>query len=240
MWWDAIRNPSTIRSLLGQVYADVDRVGDTLVEQIVLPTTQPAAASAFASILCSPGSSISFDDMMERVADQEIPLLLCYGKEDPWIQPIWGHRAKRVLTKVFLTPLNPLRPPTTANQPSFPQPTDIASSFITSHPASSRTKLITPRRLQAPYMELSPAGHCPHHEVPEAVNHLFKEWVRSSEMGIKDGVPVPEGNSISVDSTVDGRRKTVSITSVGVEPRTVFEFFDSVINKLWRITRRAS
>jgi hypothetical protein len=41
---------------------------------------------------------------MEAVKADGKPVALCYGKEDPWIQPIWGHRAKRVLTEVLATP----------------------------------------------------------------------------------------------------------------------------------------
>ena len=41
-----------------------------------------------------------------------------YGKEDPWVKPIWGQQVKKQLP-------------------------------------------------DAPYYEISPAGHCPHDEVPE-------------------------------------------------------------------------
>ena len=50
-------------------------------------------------------SLLSFEDMMEAVKADGKPVALCYGKEDPWIQPIWGHRAKRVLTEVLAPPL---------------------------------------------------------------------------------------------------------------------------------------
>lgn len=47
-----------------------------------------------------------------------MPVCLMYGKEDPWVKPVWGLQVKRQI-------------------PS------------------------------APYYEISPAGHCPHDEVPE-------------------------------------------------------------------------
>ena len=47
-----------------------------------------------------------------------VPVCLIYGKEDPWVTPIWGLQVKR----------------------QFPE---------------------------APYYQISPAGHCPHDEVPE-------------------------------------------------------------------------
>ncbi|GMP94616.1 hypothetical protein CsSME_00044018 [Camellia sinensis var. sinensis] len=48
----------------------------------------------------------------------DVPICLMYGKEDPWVKPVWGLQMKRQL-------------------------------------------------LEAPYYEISPAGHCPHDEVPE-------------------------------------------------------------------------
>lgn len=47
-----------------------------------------------------------------------VPVCLMYGKEDPWVKPVWGLQVKRQLP-------------------------------------------------EAPYYEISPAGHCPHDEVPE-------------------------------------------------------------------------
>lgn len=49
-----------------------------------------------------------------------MPMCMIYGKEDPWVVPFWGQRAKQ-------------------------------------------------RNPDAIYYELSPAGHCPHHEAPEVL-----------------------------------------------------------------------
>lgn len=50
-----------------------------------------------------------------------VPFCLIYGKEDPWVKPIWGLQVKSQVP-------------------------------------------------EAPYYEISPAGHCPHDEVPEVGN----------------------------------------------------------------------
>lgn len=64
-----------------------------------------------------------------------ITSVVCYaGREDPWVAPLYGHRAKRLL------------------------------------PA-------------AVYLELSPAGHCPHHEAPTAVNSIIATFVAAVEAG---------------------------------------------------------
>ena len=53
-----------------------------------------------------------------RCKSHDIPICLMYGKEDPWVRPIWGLQVKKQLP-------------------------------------------------EAPYYLISPAGHCPHDEVPE-------------------------------------------------------------------------
>lgn len=53
-----------------------------------------------------------------------VPICLMYGKEDPWVKPVWGLQVKRQLP-------------------------------------------------EAQYYEISPAGHCPHDEVPEVCAALL-------------------------------------------------------------------
>lgn len=53
-----------------------------------------------------------------RCKMNDVPICLMYGKEDPWVKPVWGIQVKRQVP-------------------------------------------------EAPYYEISPAGHCPHDEVPE-------------------------------------------------------------------------
>lgn len=36
--------------------------------------------------------AMKFEEMIDRV---KVPLALIYGKEDPWVVPLWGHRIKR-------------------------------------------------------------------------------------------------------------------------------------------------
>lgn len=54
----------------------------------------------------------------------KVPVCLMYGKEDPWVKPVWGLQVKRQVP-------------------------------------------------EAPYYEISPAGHCPHDEVPEVYSFLL-------------------------------------------------------------------
>lgn len=61
-----------------------------------------------------------------RCQRQGIPISLMYGREDPWVRPIWGIKVKQQVP-------------------------------------------------ESPYYEISPAGHCPHDEVPEVKHSLCLE-----------------------------------------------------------------
>lgn len=39
----------------------------------------------------------------------------------------------------------------------------------------------------ATYLELAPAGHCPHHEAPTAINSIIRTWVAAVEAGQHTG-----------------------------------------------------
>ncbi|KAG0480436.1 hypothetical protein HPP92_011294 [Vanilla planifolia] len=78
-----------------------------------------------------------------RCEVQNVPICLIYGKEDPWVRPIWGHKVKRQLPG-------------------------------------------------APYYEISPAGHCPHDEVPEVVNYLLRGWIKNLESEGSISLPLIE------------------------------------------------
>jgi len=102
-----------------------------------------------------------------------VPVGLMYGREDPWVVPLWGQRAKRALGDEVCD-----------------------------------------------YYELSPAGHCPHHEAPAAVNSLMGDWIRA----VAEGVPRPKGKSTHPSHVSGGR--DVEVTLLDGSPRNVFEHTD--------------
>lgn len=59
-------DPETIAELLRQVYADHSTDVDKVFSQIVETTEHPAAAAAFASIMCAPTGQLSFDESLSR------------------------------------------------------------------------------------------------------------------------------------------------------------------------------
>ncbi|KAL5985998.1 hypothetical protein ACLOJK_027988 [Asimina triloba] len=66
----------------------------------------------------APKGQLSFQKALSRCKVNNVPICLMYGKEDPWVRPVWGLEVKQEAP-------------------------------------------------EAPYYEISPAGHCPHDEVPE-------------------------------------------------------------------------
>ena len=44
------------------------------------------------------------------------------------------------------------------------------------------------------YYSISPAGHCPHHEVPHTVNVLIQEWIRSKVRRVLQAVSERQGS----------------------------------------------
>ncbi|WOK95544.1 pheophytinase, chloroplastic [Canna indica] len=130
--WQKISDPNSIQEILKQVYADHSTKVDRVFSRIVEITQHPAAAASFASIMFAPRGELSFQEALSRCQLQGIPICLMYGREDPWVRPIWGLKVKRQLPEV-------------------------------------------------PYYEISPAGHCPHDEVPEVINFLLRGWIKNLE-----------------------------------------------------------
>ncbi|CAL5423597.1 unnamed protein product [Camellia sinensis] len=106
--WQKISDPGSIAEVLKQVYADHSTEVDKVFSRILETAQHPAAAASFVSIMFAPRGQLSND----------VPICLMYGKEDPWVKPVWGLLVKRRLP-------------------------------------------------EAPYYEISPAGHYPDDEVPE-------------------------------------------------------------------------
>jgi hypothetical protein len=61
----------------------------------------------------------------------------------------------------------------------------------------------------AVYLEMSPAGHCPHHEVPNTVTTLMVKWISTGE------APVPEGEETFVEE--EGGRP-IKVRNLGSKP----------------------
>lgn len=76
-----VRQPSTIRRTLQQVYLDKTAITDQLIEDIRRPALDPGAPKVFASVFKSrQGEKV--DELLQKMS---CPLLLLWGEGDPWM-----------------------------------------------------------------------------------------------------------------------------------------------------------
>ena len=129
LYYNNLRKPKTVNSMLNFVYKNPDSADTYLVNNIIKSAENELGQEAFTSILFSPKFKMEFLDMIK---DINVPMCLLYGKDDPWIVPHWAQQIKNTKPSVE-------------------------------------------------YFELSPSGHCPHHETPTAVNAMIKLWIDSKE-----------------------------------------------------------
>ncbi|GAB4828033.1 hypothetical protein Ancab_034946 [Ancistrocladus abbreviatus] len=171
--WQKISDPGSIADVLKQVYADHSTNVDKVFSQILQTTQHPAAAAAFASIMFAPAGKLSSRESLSRCQENNVPICLMYGREDPWVKPVWGRQIKQQVPN-------------------------------------------------APYYEISPAGHCPHDEVPEVVNYLLRGWIKNLESQGSVALPLlDEAEAMDYDLTKnlefvrEGSKKSVQVRYYG-------------------------
>ncbi|CAN1316563.1 Pheophytinase, chloroplastic [Linum perenne] len=184
--WSKISDRRSITEVLKQVYADQTTDVDKVISRVVEITEHPAAAASLTSIMFAPTARLSFTEALSSCKRSNVPICLVYGREDPWVRPIWGLDVKRQLP-------------------------------------------------EASYYELSPAGHCPHDEVPEVVNYLLRGWIKNLESNGSFPLPLldddDDGQSVQ-NSTAkslefgreEGSKKSVLVRFVGSD-LTFWEHF---------------
>ncbi|GMH35967.1 hypothetical protein BSKO_03835 [Bryopsis sp. KO-2023] len=176
MWWRRLRNPGNIRALLNLVYSSPVK-DQVLIDQIVEATLHPTALDAFASIVFAPRAEFGFNEMLRKI---QCSVCMIYGRDDPWVLPLWGQRLKRIVP-------------------------------------------------DAMYYEVTPAGHCPHHERPGSVNSIASQWITAIESGTFPPHEIGDNwEDVSEDGTV------VTTTLVDGKPRTCVERFDVLVERLWK------
>ncbi|XP_057797973.1 pheophytinase, chloroplastic [Salvia miltiorrhiza] len=171
--WQKISDPRSVTEILKQVYSDHTTDVDEVYSRIIETTQHPAAAASFASIIFAPQGQLTFEETLDRCRMNNTPICLMYGKDDPWVRPIWGLQVKR-------------------------------------------------RVPDAPYYEISPAGHCPHDEVPEVVNFLLRGWIQNLESGGSVVLPLLEG-----EGSEHFVRKDLEFTRKGSERMVRVQFYGS-------------
>jgi hypothetical protein len=108
----------------------------------------------------------------------------------------------------------------------------------------------------ATYLELAPAGHCPHHEAPAAVNSIIQTWVAAVEAQAATGAERGEGGAQqqqqqqqleqleqlerqllrvgAVQEFVEADGEVITVSCIEGRPRNIFERWDAAS---WRLQR---
>ncbi|XP_021281496.1 pheophytinase, chloroplastic [Herrania umbratica] len=177
--WQKISDPESIADILRQVYADHSTNVDKVFSRILETTQHPAAAASFASIMFAPQGELSLREALSRCHMNNVPICLMYGKEDPWVKPVWGLQVKKQVP-------------------------------------------------DAPYYEISPAGHCPHDEVPEVVNYLLRGWIKNQESQGSVALPLLD----EMENIQNSITKNLEFVREGSSKSVIVRFFGSRFS-LW-------
>ena len=190
-WYNTLRNPDSIEWLLNFVTTNPAGVGHELPLRIATMADHPAGAAAFAQIIFTPQADLTFDEALDKVVENQIPTLLLYGREDPWIVPYWAARAFKRAPSADYLQLSPsghcphFETPATVNeclirwlQQTFPGkdlaakthdlPVSIGDSF-TVREEDAREISVTRRGLPEPFRD----GEIVWDDLPAWVQSLF-------------------------------------------------------------------
>jgi len=127
-YWENFRSNANVRGLLSLVYANANAIDDELVNNIITPTNNSNALATFCSVVWSPKSQLSFDEALERIRTDDVNVCMVYGKEDPWVVPLWGQRLKRAVPRAVYYEISPC-----GHCPAHERPetvNDILASYI--------------------------------------------------------------------------------------------------------------
>ena len=86
--FNLLRSPAIVKTMLQGVYATKDSLADDLIDDIIAAASHPAGPDAFSSIVFSPKSNKTFEEILRGI-DENIPICQVMGKDDPWITPVW-------------------------------------------------------------------------------------------------------------------------------------------------------
>ncbi|XP_022770133.1 pheophytinase, chloroplastic-like [Durio zibethinus] len=84
---------------------------------------------------------------------------------------------------------------------------------------------------EAPYYDISPAGHCPHDEVPEVVNYLLRGWIKNLESQGAVSLPL-RGDNMEMESVQNSIAKDLEFMREGSNKSVIVRFFGSKFS-LW-------
>ncbi len=138
------------------------------MNSIMEAARHPLALDAILSMWLSPRSARPFGQLAAQAA-AAAPACLIYGKEDPWVRSL--DAKVNIVTAL-------------SGRASRPRRVQVVPLW------GQRLRRLLPEATA--YYEISPAGHCPHHEAPEAVLACMRDWLAAQEAGRAPALGVGE------------------------------------------------
>ena len=94
-WFNLLRNPTTVKTMLSGVYYNPNACDDILINNIIKSASFDGGPEAFTSIAFAPRYKLTFDELIKNIPSS-ISVNMIMGGKDPWIVPYWAQRAKRL------------------------------------------------------------------------------------------------------------------------------------------------
>lgn len=79
------KQPTRVRQVLRQVYANEANIDEQLVASILRPAQDPSAREVFYRVITSRGTPVNL--LLQKMERHSMPLFLLWGAKDPWCVP---------------------------------------------------------------------------------------------------------------------------------------------------------
>lgn len=107
-FWSRLTNASVIHKTLALVYARPENIPPYTVDEILRPTRYEYAQEVFENVLMTSNLEHGFEETVQTAfGDGELPLAIVYGREDPWVVPLFGLRVKALVPQCSFYELTP-------------------------------------------------------------------------------------------------------------------------------------
>lgn len=98
-----LKRPQRIKQVLQLVYANHDRIDQSLVDSIVEPALDTNAMDTFVKVVSQTRTQTSMNELLEKL---QVPTLLLWGTRDPWIRPDKAEAIRKLYPNAEYYPLD--------------------------------------------------------------------------------------------------------------------------------------
>lgn len=187
-WFNTLRNPVTVSTMLGAVYADKRAVARTInrpdnhARDVVVAAAEAAADAAADAFTTGYDDEGSLPEAIVRAASKR-------GGHAAFTSILFSPRTERSFEEALEALSAREAPPAVALIYGLEDPWVVPLWAERAHRRAAAWAPLTSGggghadSLDVVHYALTPAGHCPHHEAPQLVNSLLLTWARAVDAG---------------------------------------------------------